>query len=109
MFLPPDTTSHTQPIDQGVIWSRKTKYRVLSVRRIITALVIIIDAMKMLVLVWESVNEETIINCFSKAGISKDQQVAAINGDDDPFKAEEIESSKTRSSARIYLKQFIKR
>ena len=50
--------------------------------------------MKMFVLAWESVTEETIINCFSKAGISKDQQVAAINDDDDLFKAliEEIES-----------------
>ena len=39
-----------------------------------------------------------IINCFSKAGISKDQQVAAINDDDDPFKAltEEIESLRAR-------------
>ena len=39
-----------------------------------------------------------IINCFSKAGISKDQQLAAINDDDDPFKAlaEEIESLRAR-------------
>ena len=50
--------------------------------------------MKMLVLAWESVTEETIINYFSKAGISKDQQVAAFNDNDDLFKAltEEIES-----------------
>ena len=88
-------------MDQGVIWSLKPKYRILSVRRIITALendedmpsFSVLDAMKMLVLAWESVTEETIINCFSKAGISKDQQVAAINDNDDPFKAltEEIE------------------
>ena len=106
VFLPPNTTSHTQPMDQGVIWSLKSKYRILSVRRIITALendedmpsFSVFDAMKMLVLAWESVTEETIINCFSKAGISKDQQVAAINDDDDPFKAltEEIESLRAR-------------
>ena len=106
VFLPPNTTSHTQPMDQGVIWSLKSKYRILSVRRIITALendedmpsFSVLDAMKMLVLAWESVTEETIINCFSKAGISKDQQVAAINDDDDPFKAltEEIESLRAR-------------
>ena len=95
VFLPPNTTSHTQPIDQGVIWSLKSKYKILSVRRIITALendedmpsFSVFDAMKMLVLAWESVTEETIIDCFSKAGISRDQQVAAINDDDDPFKA----------------------
>ena len=54
--------------------------------------------MKLLVLVWESVTEEKIINCFSKAGISKDQQVAAINDDGDPFKAltDEFESLRAR-------------
>ena len=102
VFLPRNTTSHTQPMDQGVIWSLKSKYRILSVRRIITALendedipsFSVLDAMKMLVLVWESVNEETIINCFSKAAIPKDQQVTAINDDDDHFKAltEQIEN-----------------
>ena len=89
-------------MDQGVVWSLKLKYRILSVRRIITALendedmpsFSVLDAMKMLVLAWESVTEETIINCFSKAGISKDQQVAAINDNDDSFKTltEEIKS-----------------
>ena len=68
VFLPPNTTSHTQPMDQGVIWSLKSKYRILSVRRIITALendkdipsFSVLDAMKMLVLAWESVTEERI-------------------------------------------------
>ena len=78
------------------------EYRILSVRRIITVLendedipsFSVLHAMKMLVLAWESVTEETIINCFSKAGISKDQQVAVINDNDDLFKVltEEIES-----------------
>ena len=51
-------TSHTQPMDQGVIWSLKSKYRILSVRRIFTVLeneedmpsFSVLDAMKMLVL-----------------------------------------------------------
>ena len=72
VFLPPNTTSHAQPMDQGVIWSLKSKYRILSVRRIITALendedmpsFSVLDSMKMLLLAWESVTEETIINCF---------------------------------------------
>ena len=73
VFLPLNTTSHTQSMDQGVIWSLKSKYRIISVRRMITALendedmpsFRVLDAMKMLVLAWESVTEETIINCFS--------------------------------------------
>ena len=54
--------------------------------------------MKMLVLAWESVTEDKIINGFSKAGISNDHQVAAINDDDDPFEAltEEIQSLRAR-------------
>ena len=31
VFLPPNTTSHTQPMDQGVIWSLKSIYIILSV------------------------------------------------------------------------------
>ena len=106
VFLPSNTASNTQPMDQGVIWSLKSKCRILSVRRIISALendedmpsFSVLDAMKMLVLAWESVTEETIINCFSKADISKDQQVTAINDDNDPFKSltEEIESLRAR-------------
>ena len=43
--------------------------------------------MKMFVLAWEGATKETIINCFSKTSISKDQQRAAVNDDDDTFKA----------------------
>ena len=38
VFLPRNTISHTQPMDQGVIWSLKSKYKALSIRRIIAAL-----------------------------------------------------------------------
>ena len=38
IFLPPNTTSHTQPMDQGVICSLKAKYRSLAVRKLIAAL-----------------------------------------------------------------------
>ena len=50
--------------------------------------------MKILVLAWESATKTTVINCFSKAFISKDQQRATVNDDDDPFKVltEEIKS-----------------
>ena len=65
--------------------------------------------MKKFVLAWEGATKETIINCFSKTSISKDQQRAAVNDDDDPFKAliEEIKSLRAQKP-RIYHKQFIK-
>ena len=104
-------------MEQGVILLLKLKYRILSVRRIITALennkeipsFSVFDAIKMLVLAWESATLERITNFFSKAGISKDQQRAAINDNDDPFKtiAEEIKrlrAQKSGPSTRIYLK-----
>ena len=52
----------------------------------------------MLVLAWESATKETIINSFSKAGISNDQQRAAVNNNDDLFKAltKEIKTLRAR-------------
>ena len=38
IFLPPNTTSRTQPMDQGVIRALKAKYRSLAVRKLIAAL-----------------------------------------------------------------------
>ena len=77
-FLPPNATSATQPMDQGVIRSLKAKYRKNMVRKIIRNLeknkalpaISILNGMQMLVSAWNSVSIETIVNCFRKAGIS---------------------------------------
>ena len=42
--------------------------------------------MKILADAWEAVTNETIINCFRKAGIAPTVQRAAIDDSDDPFK-----------------------
>ena len=39
--------------------------------------------MKILVSSWEAVSEQTIVNCFRKAGITSEAQNAAITDDDD--------------------------
>ena len=93
-FLPPNTTSATQPMDQGVIRPLKAKYRNNMVRKIIRNLeknkalpaILILNGIQMVVSAWNSVSIETIINCFCKAGISPANQEAAIAEEDDPFK-----------------------
>ena len=87
VFLPPNTTSKSQLMDQGVIRSLKAKYRRRMVCKYIASLdagngipkLSILDGMDMLVSPWDEVQTETIVNCFRKCGISvKDQELAML-------------------------------
>ena len=75
IFLPPNTTSKTQPMDCGVIWSLKSHYR----QQLMTSMIICHDAglkfqpnlmtsMHWLITAWNKVTPETIVNCFHSAG-----------------------------------------
>ena len=94
MFLPPNATSKTQPMDQGGIRALKAFYRTNVVRRQIkctdagrtTPKVNILEAMRMLVRSWDVASANTVKNCFRMAGISEETQVASINDEDDPLK-----------------------
>ena len=93
-LLPLNTTSTTQPMDQGVIRSLTAKYRKNMAQKIIRSLekdnalpeVLILKAMQMLVSAWNAVSTETIVNCFRKARISTANQESAIADKDYPLK-----------------------
>ena len=92
-FLPPNTTSKLQPMDQGVIRSLKAYYRKDLVRSIIHHFeqfktlpkINVLNAMLMMKSAWENVSEATIVNCFRKSGISMTMQRDSIADSDDPF------------------------
>ena len=81
-------------MDQGVIRALNAFYRTNVVRRQIryikagrmTPKINIFEAMRMLVRSWDAASANTVKNCFRKAGISVEKQVASINDEDDPFK-----------------------
>ena len=92
--MPPNTTSISQPIDQGVIRCPKAHYRKRLVKLILRSLdsnktlpkVSLLTALQLLVSAWNEVSETTVVNCFKKAKISEKDQTIAINDEDDPFK-----------------------
>ena len=104
-FLPPNTTSKTQPIDQSVIRSLKAKYRRNVVWKIIQSVkkkktlpkVQLLQGMQMLVSVWDALLTQTIVNCFQKSGISTESQETAIAEVDDPFRELQDEIHDLRS------------
>ena len=89
-FLPPNTTSALQPMDQGVIWSLKSKYRTHIIQKVLAAIdqgkqlpvISILEAMKVLALSLSEVSKEAITNCFTKSGFSED---VCSEEDDDPY------------------------
>ncbi|CAF1532371.1 unnamed protein product [Rotaria magnacalcarata] len=78
VFVPPNTTSKCQPLDQGVIHSFKCYYRQKLVKHIIAQCTLaqtadqisttVLDPIKWIDLSWENVTENTIRNGFRTAG-----------------------------------------
>ena len=94
VFLPPNTTSVTQPMNQGVIRCLKAHYKKRLVKLILRSLdsnkplpkVSLLTTLQLLVSAWNEVSQTTIVNWFNEAKISEKDQTIAISDEDDPFK-----------------------
>ena len=89
-FLPPNTTSKTQPMDQGVIQNLKLFYRQqLALRRLmaheksIDFHIDLYHAMAMLRDAWKKVKPDSIIHCFNKAGFAKGASTLSSGDNED--------------------------
>ncbi|XP_064421751.1 tigger transposable element-derived protein 4-like [Latimeria chalumnae] len=77
IFLPPNTTSHTQPRDQGVLQNLKVHYQTQLIQKLITRVekkeelsISVLDALHMLQHTWNKATPTTIANCFRHAGFT---------------------------------------
>lgn len=93
VFLPPNTTSRTQPMDQGIIANFKHHYKNILIQQLITAIdkqeqlaVSVLQAMHVMRQAWSRVTPSTISNCFAHCGFSTPDQPQPLTTaeDEDP-------------------------
>ena len=98
VFLPPNTTSHTQPMDSGIIRNLKLYYRhSLALRRLEAAeedtpsfTWNFLDAVVALKSAWKRVKVQTVANCFKKAGLIVNQVEEATTSAENSEPTEEV-------------------
>lgn len=95
IFLPPNTTSICQPLDQGIIKCFKTFYRQYVLKNIIANMedasnahelaskINILDAIIWSNMAWNNVTAECIQNCFKKAGFGHGIIIDDFEAEDD--------------------------
>ncbi|KAH0817235.1 hypothetical protein GEV33_005556 [Tenebrio molitor] len=94
IFLPPNTTSFCQPLDQGIIQNFKTFYRTLILKHILSKVdsinsaselsksIDLLEAIYFVKKAWQQVSSTTIMNCFPKSG-SRHNDVHEVNDEFD--------------------------
>lgn len=90
IFLPPNTTSMCQPLDQGIIQNFKFYYRGLILKHILSKMdevksaselaksINILEALYYINSSWAKVSSATIQNCFKKAGFHKNNSDSTL-------------------------------
>lgn len=90
-FLPPNTTSHTQPMDSGVIKNFKYHYRQFLLSKHLLAIdggeTLTVDALMSITLIkqaWDMVQPKTISNCFHQCGFQPLDQTGTSVSENEP-------------------------
>lgn len=113
VYLPPNTTSITQPMDMGIIQNFKICYRKLLLSEMITAIdnhasyeINLLKAFFLIKKAWQFVSSETIANCFRKAGFLNEPIFVDINEEDSDSSS--VENLWSNFAARKPLNSSIK-
>lgn len=82
IFLPPNTTSYCQPLDQGIIQNFKVIYRSMVVKRLLALMdseeslekveksITVANALIWISAAWKKLSPVTVKNCFAKCGFT---------------------------------------
>ncbi|XP_064475501.1 tigger transposable element-derived protein 6-like [Ornithodoros turicata] len=76
LFLPPNATSHLQPLDAGIIRNVRHHFKELLMRRLLAKIdrkdqhlqINLLDALHFVAMSWDRVTATTMQNCFRKCG-----------------------------------------
>lgn len=96
VFLPPNSTSVLQPMDQGIIRSLKCHYRKLLLKKIIVDLednnqhITLLDAVDLLERAWREISSSTIANCFRHSKLSENVNENETVDDEDDIPLSEL-------------------
>lgn len=109
-FLPANTTSQLQPLDQGIIKNFKTFYRKEIVKKMITDMeqntissINVLQAMRMVDKAWRNVTSNAVKNCFKACGFPVQMQENIEVEGDQTFE----EWNRCMSHSEITFEEFV--
>ncbi|XP_047984684.1 tigger transposable element-derived protein 6-like [Leguminivora glycinivorella] len=114
-FLPANTTSQLQPLDQGIIKNFKTFYRKEIVKKMITDMeqntvssIHVLHAMRMVDKAWRNVTSNAVKNCFKACGFPVQmQENIEVEGEEWNKCTPPEEWNKCMSHVEITFEEFV--